>query len=186
MKTVIILSFAILTLLGCNQNTEREVKNIPEKDTVGNDEKSIVKPSSINQDEVFRFEQLNKLIPIDTIDSKNKNIYEKYGLEFNGNCYACDLANLSVTENVFKLTNVCDDKRNQVYKIIKITNNKNEIVVKTEQNNFIFTKIDKAPIFELKIVGNEIKIENLRISRYYTLKELLKKFKQHDCGDFDG
>jgi len=93
---------------------------------------------------------------------------------------------MSIIEKTIKLTNVCDGKITQVFEIVKIIHTKNGIEVKTAQNDFVFTEIDKAPIYELKVTGKDIKAENLRISKYYTLKKLLKKFEQHDCGDFQG
>lgn len=89
-------------------------------------------------------------------------------------------------EQTLKLTNVCDVNLNREFEIIKITNAKSEIEIKTQQSDFTFTEIDKTPIYELKITGKEINAENLRISKYYTLKKLLKNFEQHDCGDFEG
>ncbi len=175
----------IFILFGCKQNSKEEIKNISKIDTTKND-KTIKKKTLNYEKEEIKIEQLNKLIPIDIVDSKSKNVYEKYGLEFSGNCYACDLANLSITEESIKLTNVCDENQNQIYEIIKIINLDNEIQLKTKQNDFIFTKIDNAPIYELKIVGDKIKNENLRISRYFTLEKTLNKFEQHDCGDFQG
>ena len=92
----------------------------------------------------------------------------------------------SITEKTIKLTNVCDAKLNQVFAFIKITNTKSKIEIETKQSNFVFTAIDKAPIYQLKITGKNIQAESFRISKYYTLKKLLKKFEQHDCGDFQG
>ena len=186
MKTIITLFFAILVLWSCNQNTKQEIKNIPQQDTVVKNEKSSIMPSLINQNKTMGIEKLSELIPIDTVNSKSKDVYEKFGLEFSGNCYNCDLAVLSITEKTIRLTNVCDEKLNQILEIIQITNTDNGIEIKTKQHNFIFTEIDKVPIYELKIIGDNIEIENLRFSKYYTLKNLLKKFKQHDCGDFQG
>jgi hypothetical protein len=178
--TVIVITF---TLCSCNQNAKQEFKKIV---PIKNNEKTIAKTTINNKIGAIKIEELNELIPIDTVDSKSKNIYKRYGLEFSGNCYACDLADLSITEKSIKLTNVCDEKQNKTYEVIKITNIDNGIELKTKQNDFIFTKIDKAPIYELKIIGNEIKNNSLRISKYFTLKKILNKFEQHDCGDFEG
>ncbi|WP_316804465.1 hypothetical protein [Pedobacter nototheniae] len=149
-------------------------------------ENNVVNPTVNINNKVIKIEQLKQLIPIDIVEPKSKNIYKKFGLDLSGNCYACDLAKLSITEKTIKLTNVCDEQQNQVLEIVEITNTENRINIKTKQLNFIFNQIDKAPIYELKIIGNKAKYQNLRISKYYTLKKLLKKFKQHDCGDFQG
>lgn len=183
MKNIALL--ILILFFGCKQNSKEEIQNISKIDTTKNG-KTIKKANLNYEKEVTKLEELNKLVPIDTVDSKSKNVYKKYGVEFTGNCYACDLANISITEKSIKLTNVCDEKQNQIYKVIKIINLDNRIELKTKQNDFIFTKIDNAPIYELKIIGNKVKNENLRISKYFTLEKILNKFEQHDCGDFQG
>lgn len=185
MKIGITIILGAFILFGCNQNPKEKIKEIEKNDTTTKTEKNVEAVTVNIDDENNKIEQLS-LIPIDTVDSKNKDIYKKYGLEFSGNCYDCDLAEMSIIEKTIKVTNVCDGKINQVFEIVKITHTKNGIEVKTAQNDFMFTEIDKASIYELKIMGKDIKAENLRISKYYTLKKLLKKFEQHDCGDFQG
>jgi uncharacterized protein YcfL len=186
MRTLFKLLLAAFILSGCNQNPKSEVKEVKKNDTNAKTEKPIAKPTIDGQDESVKIEHLNQLIAIDTVDSKSKDVFKKYGLEFNGNCYACDLASLSITEKSVKLTNVCDTKVTQEYDIVKFYSFDKGIEIKTRQTNFSLTKIDKAPIYELKIIGTDVKIENLRISKYYTLKKILNKFEQHDCGDFQG
>lgn len=179
-------NFRSIYFFGCNLNPKQKIKEIEKSDTITKTEKNTEVPTVNIDDQSNKNERLNQLIPIDAVDSKDKNIYKKYGIEFSGNCYVCDLAELSITEKALKLTNVCDGKLNQVFEIVKITNTKKGIEIKTTQSNFVFTEIDKAPIYELKIKGKEIKAQNLRISKYYTMKKLLNKFEQHDCGDFEG
>jgi hypothetical protein len=185
MKNITVLIFMTFIFFGCKQNSKEEIKNISKIDTTKN-EKTIKKATLNYAKESIKIEELSNLIPIDTVDSKSNNVYEKYGLEFSGNCYACDLANFSITEKSIILTNVCDEKQNQNYEVIKIITIDNGIELKTKQHDFIFTKIDNAPIYELKIIGNKIKNEKLRISKYFTLDKILKKFEQQDCGDFQG
>lgn len=182
MKIVITVILGVSILFGYSQNPKQKNQN---SNTTTKSEKNIVAANVNINSENNNFEPLN-LIPIDIVDSKNKDIYKKYGIEFSGNCYECDLAELAITNKTIKLTNVCDTKQNQTLEIVKITNTKSKIEIKTKQNNFVFTEIHKVPIYELKITGKYIKAKNFRISKYYTLKKLLKKFGQHDCGDFEG
>lgn len=184
MKIIITIILGVFICFGCERNP-KQINNNNKSNTTINTEYNIKVSKKNSNSEKRSIEQLN-LIPIDTVDSKSENIYKKYGIEFSGNCYACDLAEITITEQTLKLTNVCDVKLDREFEIIKITNAKSEIEIKTQQSDFTFTKIDKAPIYELKITGKEINAENLRISKYYTLKKLLKKFEQHDCGDFEG
>lgn len=185
MRTAILLIIATFIFVGCKQNTNKEVE-IDKIDTSTTSKKTIQKPTRNVANETIEIEQLNQLIPIDTIDSKSKDVYKKYGLDLGGNCYSCDLAELIITKKTIKLINVCDENLYQFFDIIELENIDNVIEIKTNTNNFIFTEIDKAPIYQLEITGNEINANNLRLSKYYTLKKILKKFKQHDCGDFQG
>lgn len=179
MKIVITVVLAVFVLFGCNQNPKQ--KNEIEKSNTTNKAKNSI--GIENKENTI--EQLN-LIPIDTVDSKSKNIFKKYGIEFSGNCYECDLAELSINEKTITLTNVCDTKLNQVFEIAKIINAQSKIEIQTKENHFVFTEIHKTPIYELKMEGKNIPSKNFRFSKYYTLKKLLKKFEQHDCGDFQG
>lgn len=184
MKIAITVILGTFILFGCSQNPKEKIE-IEKSNSTAETGKNIEEKNVNPEYKTNTIEQLN-LIPIDTVDSKNKDIYKKYGIEFSGNCYECDLAEFSITEKTIKLTNVCDAKQNQAFEIVKITNTESKIEINTKQNDFIFTEIENAPIYELKITGKDIKTKNFRISKYYTLKKLLKKFEQHDCGDFEG
>lgn len=185
MKSSSVLILFTFIFFGCKQNSNEGIKNNNKINTAKNDK--FVKKVTVNHEkETIKLEELYKLIPIEILDSQSNNVYKKFGLEFSGNCYACDLANLSISEKSIKLTNVCDEKQIQLYEVQKLTYLDNRIELKTKQNSFIFTKIDKAPIYELKIIGKKIENEKLRISTYYTLEKILNKFEQHDCGDFEG
>lgn len=130
--------------------------------------------------------QLEELLPIMVLQPNSKNVYKKFGIELDGNCYSCDLATLSVVKNQFGLTNVCNPETKHFWKIISSSNANAILKIKTQQTEFILTKIDNTPIYELKIVGSNSKLENLRIAKYYTTKAIIKKLEQKDCGDFQG
>ncbi|NRS90920.1 hypothetical protein HNQ02_003875 [Flavobacterium sp. 7E] len=186
MKTELrlITTLIAFVFLGCNKN--QETNKVPENINFPIIGKPIIQPTKKNENKIVNIEQLKQIVPIDTVNTKSTNVYEKYGIEFTGNCYACDLAEISITEKTIKLTNICDEKENKNIEIIEIVNNKDKINIKTKHSNFIFSKIDTAPIYELQIIGENIEFKNLRISKYYTLKKILNKFKEHDCGDFQG
>lgn len=183
MKAGIKITFAIIFFSGCGQTSNKEIQGISDTSAV---EKPLSAPTMDAREAAIRIENLAQLIPIDTVNSESQDVFKKYGLEFNGNCYACDLAHLSITEKAVSLTNVCDEKITQSFEMVQISGSDHAIEIKTGQGEFILTEIDKAPIYELKTVGKGLKIENLRLSRYYTLKKLLNRFEQHDCGEFEG
>jgi hypothetical protein len=188
MKTAlkIILIVLALILLGCNQNPNQETTESVDNVHLPIEGKPSIQSKDINANRATLSEEFRHLIPIDTVNSKSTNVYEIYGIEFSGNCYACDLAELSITERKIKLSNVCDEKLNKFIAVLEVTTNDAIIKIRTENFNLVFVKIDNAPIYELQITDGKFESENLRISKYYTFKKLLVKFKEHDCGDFDG
>jgi hypothetical protein len=126
------------------------------------------------------------LVPVELIDAESKNVYEKYGLEFAGNCYDCDLAAVSISKKYFDISNVCDEKN--IYRIEHFTYEAiaGKLVIKAGKTEFVFTRIETAPVYALTIKGDSLSLKNKRFSKYYTQKKVLPKFKQHDCGDFEG
>jgi hypothetical protein len=104
MKSSSALTLITFIFFGCTQNSNEDIKSNSKIDTTKNDK--FIKKITLNQEKkAINIEELNKLIPIEIVDPKSTNVYEKYGLEFSGNCYACDLANLSISEKSIKLTN---------------------------------------------------------------------------------
>jgi hypothetical protein len=128
----------------------------------------------------------NHLSPVKILNPKSSNVYEKYGIEFEGNCYNCDLASIRINKKNFDLVNVCDKADYYRNEDFSYAVRSNGLTIKTGKNEFIFTRIDKAPVYELKILGDPISLKKKRISKFYTPAKELKKFKQHDCGEFDG
>jgi hypothetical protein len=186
MKNVMINFSVMLALLtSCSpvpeQNTDKGVVADAQADTVSRSlsEKSLRAKIKLSND-------LSALIPIDLLDSISTNVYEKYGIEFSGNCYACDLARLSMTANKMIWTNVCDEKDTFKIDAFSATIEENKTIFKTAERTYILTKIDPAPVYELVIDGQKLALKNKRIARYFTTKEALPLFKEHDCGDFDG
>lgn len=127
-----------------------------------------------------------QLVPLEIVDSTARNSYEKYGIEFSGNCYACDLARIELSHQKLTFINVCDDE-NQ-YQIANITYTAIEQGIRIQSGSYTFTltKIDGSSVYELKVTGEKLLLDNKRISTYYTPAKKLHKFKEHDCGDFQG
>ncbi|MCJ7936079.1 MAG: hypothetical protein MUW56_21235 [Chryseobacterium sp.] len=126
------------------------------------------------------------LVPIDVLNSKSTNVYEKYGIEFSGNCYSCDLASLSITKDAMTWTNICDEMDTFKTDKFSFSVEGNKTVLKTSERTYILTQIDKAPVYELVVEGQKLELNNKRVSRYFTTQKALSLFKEHDCGDFEG
>ncbi|UKB86125.1 hypothetical protein LF887_11010 [Chryseobacterium sp. MEBOG06] len=186
MKNVIIsCSAALALLISCSPSTEKKVDKGTsteiKKDTISGSEpvKNAISKVDIPDD-------FSALVPIDILNSKSTDVYEKYGIEFSGNCYSCDLESLSITKDKMIWTNICDEK--DTFKIVdfSISAEGNKTILKTSERVYILTQIDKAPVYELVIEGQKLDLNNKRISRYFTTKKALAMFKEHDCGDFEG
>ncbi len=126
------------------------------------------------------------LVPVDVLNNKSTRVHDKYGIEFSGNCYSCDLASLSVTKKQIRWTNVCDEKDTFEINDFSYSHEGNKTIFQTPERTYILTQIDKAPVYELVIEGKKLELKNKRISKYFTTKKALPLFTEHDCGDFEG
>ena len=131
-------------------------------------------------------DDFSALVPIDVLDTKSTDVYEKYGIEFSGNCYSCDLAGLSVTKDKMVWKNICDEKDTFEINRFTVSGEGNKIMLKTSGRTYILTQIDKAPVYELTIEGQKLELNNKRVAKYFTTKKALPLFKEHECGEFDG
>jgi len=187
MKNIIIsFSVVIALLASCSPSVEKKVNETGSAETKKADTAAILPQAKKTVSNPELPGDFSTLVPIDVLNSKNTNVYEKYGLEFSGNCYSCDLAGLSVTKNKIVWTNVCDEK--DIFEIsdFSFSNEGNKTILKTPERTYILTQTDKAPVYELIIEGKKLELNNKRISRYFTTQKALPLFKEHDCGDFEG
>jgi len=187
MKNIIInCSFLITILASCSPATDKKVNTADSTEVKKTDTVATQSPvkNEINKPEMPV--DFLTLVPIDVLNPKSTNVHEKYGIEFSGNCYSCDLASLSVTNNTMTWTNVCDDKDTFKINDFSFTNEGDKTIIKTAERTYILTQIDKAPVYELVIEGEKLDLKNKRISKYFTIKKALPLFKEHDCGDFEG
>lgn len=187
MKNVITtLSIAMILLTSCSPSTEKKVKKegstVVKAETVS----TITSPEKNTDSKEVVPADFAELVPIDVLNTKSTNTYEKYGIEFSGNCYSCDLARLSVTHNKIVLTNVCDEKDTFEINDFSFSNQGNTTALKTSERTYILKQIDKAPVYELIIEGEKLELKNKRLSKYFTIKKALPLFAEHDCGDFEG
>lgn len=186
MKNRIINFLAVIALLAsCSPAAEKKVKT-GDSTVIKADKVHISGPKKENRPKADVPGDFSALIPIDLLDSKSTNGYEKYGIEFSGNCYACDLASLSITNKKMLWINVCEE--NDTFEIngFSVSEEGNKTILKTSERTYIITEIDKAPVYELVVEGPKLELDNKRISRFFTTKKALPLFKEHDCGDFEG
>ncbi|MDR2236747.1 MAG: hypothetical protein LBE92_11545 [Chryseobacterium sp.] len=184
-KIMISFSVMIVLLASCSPATE---KKADKADSVNseNTDAAVPAPAKIAVTQPELPADFSALVPIDVLDAKSKEVYEKYGIEFSGNCYSCDLASLSVTKDKIRWTNVCDEKDIFDIRDFSFSNEGNRTVLKTPERTYMITQIDKAPVYELVVEGPKLELKNKRLSKYFTTPKALPLFKEHDCGDFEG
>ncbi|MEC4114646.1 hypothetical protein [Myroides pelagicus] len=174
MKKVMLLLGLVISIASCKGNKEQEV--------------TILKEEAVKLQTSKRIEQLysEMLVPMEVVNAEADVVTKKYGLEFGGNCYACDVAQLIVDGEMINLLNACDMQTQISFKITKVEEKDKIIEVHTPFNVFSFERVDDYPMFRLQVSGQGIDQTLYRPAIYYTLKSRLDTFEVHDCGDFEG
>jgi len=126
------------------------------------------------------------LLPVTILEESEKDVYKKYGIEFNGNCYSCDLATIDVNRKEVIFTNICDSLARVKFQITGLEENQDNIKVKAEKFTFTFKNTSDGPVIEFSLDGEMEFNEKLRLSKYYIPSKTLEKFEVKDCGEFQG
>lgn len=173
MKKVACAFIMMIVILGCKEKKDEKI--------IG---ETIVETEVNSQYVKVLMSEL--LLPLEIVNEESKNILTKYGLDFSGNCYACDVANLLIDGEMITLMNACDIQTQLSFKISSIEESENKITIKTPINEFLFIKTNDLPIYELQYRGETLDQELYRLGAFYTIKSMLTSFEIHDCGDFEG
>lgn len=168
----------ILCSFGCNQNPPSQ-KNAKNKLDITKENESV----SENKSEYLK---IDTLCALEIVNPESKNVYQKYGIDFGGTCYACDVADVVITGENIRLVNVCNKEVTETFLILSSVETKNGFKLSSTACEFIFSKLSDAPIYELKITGKMKSNRELRIHKYYTTPTDLLKFGLCDCEDFQG
>ncbi|MDY0932444.1 hypothetical protein [Chryseobacterium sp. CFBP8996] len=184
-KTLSLCCIALsLLIFSCKSENKKTEKQITATEQIT--QPKTEKPADKKEIQDIDFSEYSKLAPIELKESKSKNVFKKYGTEFSGNCYACDLAVFKINKKNFDIVNVCDENDYQRFKDFKYEKSGNILKITTSETTFIFTKVENEPIYQLTFEGKKPDLKNKRISEFYTPKTLIEKFEEHDCGDFQG
>jgi len=178
MKRALMLICIVAITMSCKQNNTTEEKTVEQTGV-----ETIV---SVPESEKVKQLQSELLVPMEISDKEAKEVTKKYGLEFGGSCYACDVANIIIDGEMINLMNACDLQTQISYKITKVEEKDKTITIHTPLNEFVFERVDDYPVYQLTVKGQVIDQELYRPAGFYTLKSLLESFDVHDCGDFEG
>ena len=179
MKKLLTLAFVCMFALGCKQNTQQEApaQQATTKEEVAKAFESTAALKKISSE---------LLVPMELLEPSSKEVTTKYGLEFGGNCYACDVVNILIDGEMITLMNACDLHSQVSYTIESVEEKEKQINIKTKAHTFVFEQVEEYPIYSLKVIGEEIDETVFREASFYTLRSLLETFEVHDCGDFEG
>lgn len=154
---------------------------VPQKSVTNKNDESL--PIDLN--EILE----KKLIGL-AVNDEVGNIIEKYSIDVSGICYSCETANIMINKNYLILSNSCDDSESTSFKIVSISEKDKNVEISFLQNqqnvNFSIFKIEKLPVFKMKISKNFISNDNLKINEFYTTSIAVKKLKHNNCDDFEG
>lgn len=185
MKKIIPLYLSLLlSVTFCKDENKKSEEKIRSSQEISQSENTAGTTSKEIHD--IDLSEYNWLVPIELKDSKNKDVFKKYGIEFSGNCYACDLAVLKIRTKNFDLVNICDQNDFERFKGFKYQKTGNILKIETSETVFILTKVENELIYQLSTEGREPEVQNKRISEFYTTEKLINRFEEHDCGDFEG
>ncbi len=176
MKKIVATLIVCLGMLACKQGEKQETEGVSEVKT----------EVSSNQSEAIQRLTSELMIPLEVVEEGSTIATERYGLDFSGNCYACDVANLLIDGEMITLMNACDLENQLSFKVTGIEEKGKTITVKTPVNEFIFEQVDEVPVYKVTVTGQTIDKEFFRIGAFYTTHGKLKTFSIHDCGEFDG
>ncbi|MGG5576828.1 hypothetical protein ACPDHL_05715 [Myroides sp. C15-4] len=179
MKKLLTLALVGVLSLACKQGTQQES---PAKE----ENKGIAVAQAFGNSEALKKISSELLIPMEIVEPSAKAVTTKYGLEFGGNCYACDVANLLIDGEMITLMNACDLNSQISYTIESVEEKDKQISIRTQTHTFVFEQVEDYPVYSLKVIGEEIDESMFREASFYTVRSLLETFEIHDCGDFEG
>lgn len=176
MKKIVVTLITCIGMLACKQGENKETDGVSEvnSEVVSNQSEAVHKLTS------------ELMVPLEVVEEGSTIATERYGLDFAGNCYTCDVSNLLIDGEMITLMNACDLENQLSFKVTGIEENGKTITVKTPVNEFIFEQIDEVPVYKVTVTGQVIDTEFFRVGTFYTTHSKLKTFSIHDCGEFDG
>ena len=144
------------------------------------------KGMAVNPISTLPIEELDEFIPLEIVDSKQKDPYRKFGIHFSGTCYACDLATLRFKKDQLVLRNICDPAQDFRFEVTNLSVTDNLIHADLKTSTLELKREGKSTVYKLIPGKNLITSPTLKLVSYYARKKDIQKFRQHDCGDFGG
>lgn len=179
---LLFVSMVIITACSENKRVKKTTENNTETIVKQEEKPSIQEQESVD----FKRLKLDTLVALTIMKEDSQNVYEKFGIDFSGYCYACDAAYLVLTNELIKLVNTCDPEVSKVFRIQKKSLTKDGFTLESDGYKFLFSRMNNTPVYTLKLLGKPFKNPELRLNTYFTTPKALPKFEVHDCGDFQG
>ncbi len=129
---------------------------------------------------------LRQLAPLEVVDARSAHPYKRYGIDRDGYCYSCNLAEIRLTDTAVWLYNVCDSQQKLSLRLVSVQQNGAQQVFRCREGVLVFEKMNDAPVFRLTLPAPPKLPAQLQLRSFYTDKIKLPRFAVHDCGDFEG
>lgn len=126
------------------------------------------------------------LCPMIIIAPDNDNPFEKYGIDFEGVCYSCNVMRVVITSDQLQFINVCDVAEKYILPITKLSGDSTEVIITSNNVVLQWKQIEIAPIVELTILKGKLPVPSQSVQSFFTTYRALPQFHWHDCRDFEG
>jgi len=126
------------------------------------------------------------LTPLEVVNARSAKPFERYGIDWDGHCYSCNVAELQVMDSVLWLRNVCDSNLKQPLRLLSLQHNGAQVILRCREAVLVLEKMNEAPVYRLTQPVPLRVSEKLQLRSFYTDKSRITRFAVHDCGDFDG
>lgn len=154
-NTFLIGAVFIAFTFSCSKDNKETIEN-PVTNSDNKTELKAAEKTNSKEEPTINLSEYSKLTPIEIKDSKQKDVFKKYGIEFGGVCYSCDLAIFKINKKSFDIVELCNEKNVNSYKDFSYEKKGNSLKIKTPESTFIFTQVENEPIYRKKL-----KVKNL-------------------------
>ncbi len=97
-------------VFSCHKNNKETIETSPTNSENKTELKLVEKSIPEKEEITINLSDYNKLALIEIKDSKQKDVFKKYGIEFGGVCYSCDLAIFKINDKSFEIASLCNEK----------------------------------------------------------------------------
>ena len=144
-NTFLIGAVFIAFTFSCSKDKKATIEN-PVTNSDNKTELKAAGKANLKEESTINLSEYSKLTPIEIKDSKQKDVFKKYGIEFGGVCYSCDLAIFKINKKSFDIVELCNEKNVHSYKDFSYEKKGNSLKIK-HRNLLLFLHKLKTNLF---------------------------------------